>query len=288
MTLRVGVLGLGKAGGSLSASLLAHDVELVAAMSRDAGRRQRFRERHPNGPKPVARLPALLTQLRERGGWLLFLATPDDALASIAKRLASAPWLPPVVAHLSGSRGAEALARLTGKTSAAAFHPLAALDGSAPIPRGTLLAVDATRAAVAKRLADLASRLELAPARIKPHEHARYHLGAVISANLAVALLDEGVRQLVRAGVEEELARVSLARLLASTARGAEARPLPAMLTGPIARGDLSTVAAHLEKLRGAEDGSDRLYRALSLRLVELAGLDERTKRTLRALLEPA
>lgn len=283
---RAGVLGLGKAGGSLSASLLTHGVPLVAAMSRDAGRRERFRRRHPGGPSPVARLPRLLAELEERGAWVLFLATPDDALAGIARRLSRARWLPPVVAHLSGARGAEALEVLRGRTTPAAFHPLAALDGETSIPEGTLLAVDAGRAAVAQRLSSLATRLSLAPARIKPGEHARYHLGAVTSANLAVALLDEGIRHLVAAGVPEQLARVSLARLLESAARGAAARPLPESMTGPIARGDVSTVARHLEKLRDAREGSEALYRALSLRLVDIARLDERTKRRLRALLE--
>lgn len=283
---RCGVLGLGKAGGSLSASLLTHGVPLVAAMSRDAGRRERFRRRHPTGPLPVARLPRLLEELRAHDGWVLFLATPDDALPSIARRLARAPWLPPVVAHLSGARGAEALDALRGRTTPAAFHPLAALDGETSVPEGTLLAVDAGKAPVARRLSTLAERLSLSPARIKKGEHARYHLGAVTSANLAVALLDEGVRHLVDAGVPEPLARVSLARLLESTARGAAARPLPEALTGPIARGDASTVARHLEKLEGARPGSEALYRALSLRLVDIARLDERTKRRLRELLE--
>lgn len=283
---RAGVLGLGKAGGSLSASLLSHGVPLVAAMSRDAGRRERFRTRHPQGPTPVARLPRLLAELEEGGAWVLFLATPDDALSSIAKRLAKARWLPPVVAHLSGSRGSEALAALKGRTTPAAFHPLAALDGETSIPEGTLLAVDADAAAVARRLSSLAERLALAPARIKRQEHARYHLGAVTSANLAVALLDEGIRHLMAAGVPEQLARVSLARLLESAARGAAARPLPESLTGPIARGDVSTIERHLEKLRSAPPGSDELYRMLSLRLLDIAKLDERTRRRLRTLLE--
>lgn len=283
---RVGVLGLGKAGGSLSASLLSHGVPLVAAMSRDAGRRERFRRCHPQGPVPVARLPRLLAELEEKDAWVLFLATPDDALAGIARRLAKARWLPPVVAHLSGSRGREVLEPLEGLTTPAAFHPLAALDGETSIPEGTLLAVDAGKAAVAKRLSSLAERLLLEPARIKAGEHARYHLGAVTSANLAVALLDDGIRHLMAAGVPERLARVSLARLLESTARGAATRPLPESLTGPIARGDVSTITRHLEKLESARPGSEEIYRTLSLRLLDIAALEERTRERLRALLE--
>lgn len=283
--LSVGVFGLGKAGGSLAASLLAHDVDLVAVASRSAPRREAFARRHPEGPRPVARLSTLLERLRDEGADALFLAVPDDALAPIARALEQRPWLPPVVAHLSGSRGAEVLAILAPRAVPAAFHPLAALDGERPIPEGTLLAIDAPAAPVRRRLESLALRLELEPARVRPGQHARYHAGAVVSANLAVALLAEGVRLLEAAGVEEGVARRGLARLLASTARAAIDKPLPEMLTGPVARGDAGTLERHLAVL--ADDPAlSELYRALSRRLCELARLPPEKRRALDRVLD--
>jgi predicted short-subunit dehydrogenase-like oxidoreductase (DUF2520 family) len=281
---RAGVLGLGKAGGSLAASLHLHGC-LVATASRSKERRDRFLARHPGAPRPRPSLTKLLTALEQEGGEVLFLAVPDDVLPALGRRLARAPWLPPVIAHLSGSIGAEALFGLATRTVPAAFHPLAALDGERPIPEGTLLAVAARRAPVTKRLLGLASALGLAPAEVRPGAHARYHLGAVVSANLAVALLDEGVRHLAAAGIDEELARVSLARLLDSTARAAEARPLPQMLTGPIARGDVGTVERHLEALASTDEESRWIYQRLSLRLLGIAKLDAPRRARLEALL---
>lgn len=281
---RAGVLGLGKAGGSLAASLLDAGAPLVAVGSRSARRRQAFRARHADGPRPVARLSTLLSHLEDAGAEMLFLAVPDDRLADFATQLAGVPWLPSVVAHLSGARGAEALAPVRPRAVPAAFHPLAALDGERPIPRGTLLAIDAPSAPVRRRLAALAAALGLEAARVKPGEHARYHAGAVVSANLAVALLDEGIRLLADAGVEPDVARRGLARLLESTARAAIARPLPEMLTGPVARGDAGTVARHLEVM--ADDPALRdLYRALSRRLCAIAALPAGKRRALERVL---
>jgi predicted short-subunit dehydrogenase-like oxidoreductase (DUF2520 family) len=109
---------------------------------------------------------------------------------------------------------------------------------------------DAARvAADAMVIQRLARRLHLSPCRVRDADRVRYHAGAVIAGNLATALLQLGVEQLVSAGVDVDAARVGLARLLASTAARAERDPLPLALTGPVARGDEGTVAGHLAAL---------------------------------------
>lgn len=281
-----GVLGLGKAGGSLVASLLGAGMPVDATATRSGTRRAAFRERYPDIRAPAARVTTLLQRLAAAGTDVLFLAVPDDALQDVARTLAKADALPPVVAHLSGSRGPEALAALQDRTTPAAFHPLAALDGETPIPRGTLLAISATRAPARKRLARVAAAIGAEPATVAPGEHARYHLGAVTAANLAVGLLDDGVDHLVRAGVPPGLARTALARLLRSTADACERHPLDRALTGPVARGDASTIARHLEVLANGDDETGARYRDLSRRLLDVARLSAAQKKKLRALLD--
>jgi predicted short-subunit dehydrogenase-like oxidoreductase (DUF2520 family) len=289
--LRVGVLGLGRAGGSLAASLLlSRKHQLVAVASRSKERRAHFVEVHPDGPKPVARAATLLARLQELSADLLILAVPDDALQTVARAVARAgaqsEWLPNVVAHMSGANGPEALWALEGRAHLATFHPLAALDGKSPIPTGTLLAVSARQARTNQRLVDFARDLRLEPAHVRAGQHARYHLGAVVAANLAIALLDEGVLHLSVAGVPPALARKGLARLLRSTADAAEHGSLAKALTGPVARGDAGTVARHLEVLKEEGGEPEALYRALTRRLLDVADLDERAREKLEELLE--
>ncbi|MFZ9888888.1 MAG: Rossmann-like and DUF2520 domain-containing protein [Myxococcota bacterium] len=283
---RAGVLGLGKAGSALCASLLEAGVTLSGVFSRSAARRQGFATRCSAIVTPRGRLDRLLHDLTAQDCQVLFLAVPDDALGELASRLVRAPAQPPVIVHLSGARGHEALDALGGRAALGSFHPLAALSDDRPIPLGTLVALEATRARERHALTALATAMGLSPTRVPSSARAQYHLGAVTSANLAVALLQRGIEHLQAAGVDEELARVSLARLLMSTARGAELRPLPEMMTGPIARGDVSTVGSHLEVLQREPQADRQVYRLLSLALVEMARLPPARKTALRTLLD--
>jgi predicted short-subunit dehydrogenase-like oxidoreductase (DUF2520 family) len=243
--MRAAVVGLGKAGGALVASLRAARI-VIAMKSRRLPRK----------------LPAAMHDVD-----VLFVAVPDDALAEVDAALATCSALPPLVVHLSGARGTEALARTGARTTVGTFHPLASLDGTHPIPSGTLVAIDATHARARAALVKLAKRCKLVPALVPSDKRARYHAGAVVSANLAVALLQRGVELLVQSGVPEELARVSLARLLRSQADNAIAHPLSRALTGPIARGDAGTVKRHVKELAHDHEVL-ALYRALSSILV--------------------
>lgn len=261
----VAVLGLGKAGGSLLASLAQANVP-VAARAR--------------------RLPALRRARGRAAAELLFLAVPDDALTDVASALARWPTLPPVIVHLSGSRGLKALAPLASRAVVGSFHPLASLDGVHPIPRGSLIAWDASSVRVGKQLAALARRMGGVPARVRDEERALYHAGAVVAGNLPVALLHEGIHLLVEAGVPETTARVALARLLRSQADNAERLPLGRALSGPVARGDADTLARHLARLEANRPLLAGLYRELSRILIdEVAAHPAATRARLRRAL---
>lgn len=262
------VLGLGKAGGALLASLALAGVP-VSARAR--------------------RLDALLAHRGFPRASLLFLAVPDGALPAIADELARARRSPALrlVVHMSGARGLDALAPLAGTACVGSFHPLASLDGRSPIPAGTLVAwdVEAGARGAARALPALARLIRCRPARIPDAERTRYHAGAVVAGNLPVALLAAGVRLLVEAGVPEGLARVSLARLLRSQAENAERRSLGEALTGPVARGDVDTITRHLALLDADEPALADVYRALSRALVDVAPHPSGKKAALRRAL---
>lgn len=263
------VLGLGKAGGALLASLEDAGVEVVARARRVGG---------------------LLRCARLDEASILFLAVPDRALDEVCRVLArrlAARARAPLAVHLAGARGLDVLAPLEGCARVGSFHPLASLDGKHPIPRGTLLAWDAERAADGRTLAGLARRMGLEPTRVRDAQRTRYHAGAVVAGNLPVALLALGVCLLTEAGVPAATARKSLARLLRSQAESAATRPLDAALTGPIARGDVATLERHLELLDGSSPEVAELYRALSRVLVDdVTRHPARLKRRLQAALE--
>ncbi|HEV2309089.1 MAG TPA: DUF2520 domain-containing protein, partial [Acidimicrobiia bacterium] len=173
-----------------------------------------------------------------------------------------------LVVHLSGARGVDALAPLAAlrpDVVLGAVHPLQTLtgfaDGDALV--GAWAAVDGPTAVHA-----LARTLGLRAGAVPDAARPAYHAAAVVASNHLVALLGQVERLATAAGVPFE-AFAPLVR--ASVDHAFEVGPAAA-LTGPVARGDVATVARHLETLDRDER---RAYRALADEARRLAGRDE-------------
>ena len=263
------LVGPGRAGTSVALALVGAGYRPVAI----AGR----------GPESastrgaVARLavPVVPVETAGTGAALVVIATPDADIERTAR--AVAPGLEPdtLVVHLSGARGLDALAAVTElrpDCRVGALHPLQ-----------TFAAVDPARvagawAAVAgpPEVAELARTLGLHPFVVDDDRRAAYHAAAVVASNHLVALLGQVERLADVAGVPFDAFLPLVATTLANCAHHGP----PAALTGPVARGDADTVAAHLDALPEAERDT---YRALALAALVLSGRDDAN---LRALLQ--
>lgn len=182
---------------------------------------------------------------------LLLIATPDAAVAEVARAIRPVPST--VVAHLAGSLGLEVLAPHRRRAS---LHPLVSLPspevGAARLAAGAWFAVagDPLMRAVVD---DLGGRA----IEVADEDRAAYHAAACIASNHLVALM----------GQVERVARFSGVPLAAylALARGSldnvDALGPAAALTGPAARGDEPT----LERHRAVLDSSElRAYDALA------------------------
>jgi predicted short-subunit dehydrogenase-like oxidoreductase (DUF2520 family) len=154
--------------------------------------------------------------------------------------------------------GLDTLAAVPARTGA--LHPLQTLPnvdaGLARLP-GSWCAI-----AGDAQVAVLAEQLELHPVTVTDEDRARYHAAACIASNHLVALV----------GQVERVAPVPLTALRplmqASLDNAVDLGPADA-LTGPVARGDVETVRAHLDALPPEEHGA---YRALAGEARKLAG----------------
>ena len=187
---------------------------------------------------------------------MVFLAVPDDALSTVAGRLAEAgARIPATVAfvHLSGGRQLNALDPLRAKHSVGSFHPLQ----SFPEPRlpsslqGVVVAVDASTTALLRRLATLARALGARPKRVTDSERALYHAAAVFASSYVDVLLGTAVQLLKVAGWSEKEATSGLLPLTEGVLPIVRKRGFVRALTGPIRRGDVNTVERHLAALSG-------------------------------------
>jgi predicted short-subunit dehydrogenase-like oxidoreductase (DUF2520 family) len=214
------------------------------------------------------------------GAELVLIATPDDAIGSVAAELASEGAIArdQVVLHLSGLLDRKALLPLeeTG-AGCGSFHPLqsvAEAGTAAERLKGAYVGIEGDdRALVAAER--LANTLRMIPVRIPAAAKPAYHAGAAFVANYTVALVGVAERLARAAGVPPEIAARIYLPLLGGAVANLNAMGPAAALTGAVRRGDEQTIRAHLDAL-SAEDRT--LYRTVSRAAITLAreaGLSE-------------
>ena len=180
---------------------------------------------------------------------LIILAVPDSVIAEVAQRITVGPWL----AHVSG---ATPLAALDPHERRFSVHPLMTFtrDRGAEQLDGAYAAVTFETNAAAARADWLARILGLRPFPLADADRALYHAGAAIASNFLVTLYRTAAGLLEQAGAPPE----GLIPLMQRTIDNGF------QLTGPIARGDWSTVEAHLAALHERAPEVEPLYRALA------------------------
>lgn len=208
---------------------------------------------------------------------LTVVAVPDGAVPGVAATLAAcgAALAGRGLVHTAGMLGSDALAaaRLTG-VATGVLHPLQALAGaeSAELLRGAYFRLEGDgrlREQLEAFVGDLGGhRLDVPPGAL-----AAYHAAAVLAGNAPLALLARAQSVLESVGVEAAGAHAALAALLHGAATNAMRTGAREALTGPVARGDASAIAAHLGAL-DADAAAHDLYAALARETAALAGRD--------------
>ena len=231
----------------------------------------------------------------EADAW--WLAVPDDEIYTVAGRLAEAlpatrrPGAPqPLAVHSSGLGSVHLLKPLYEQgVRVLCLHPLQTFTGepSAELLRDVPCAVTALEERDLQLGEELAGRLGMRPFPLADEHKTLYHLAAVVGCNLLVALESEAKRLMDQA-TGDPRGLDHLGALLRTTMENLLRSGEPAFaLTGPVARGDIGTVRAHLRLLDRESPRLAGTYRALSLEALALAAprLDDEQVETLQTLL---
>ena len=253
-TLRVGVIGAGRVGATLATALRAAGHEIVAAAGESAASRTRIETMLPG--VPVAKPTAVA-----RACDVLLLTVPDDMLGNVVSTLADAGALRAgqYVVHTSGRHGLAVLAPAVAVGARpVALHPALTFTGTdVDLPRlqGCVFGVTAPPAehAMAERLvADLGGRIMWVP----EERRSLYHASLAHGANHLVTLVSQAMEMLAAAGVgggpDGGVDPADTLRPLLEAALSNALAYGDAALTGPIVRGDVETVRAHLRELAAA------------------------------------
>lgn len=268
---RIGVVGAGRVGAVLSAALRAAGHEVVAAAAESEASRSRVDALLPGVP---VRKPTDVARACD----LLLLTVPDDMLDNVATTLVGAGAVRPgqVVVHTSGRHGLAALHAVAEiGARPVAVHPAMTFTGTdvdLPRLRGCVFGVTAGPGEhdLAEQLvADLGG----APMWVAEERRALYHAGLAHGANHLVTLVNQAMDLLAAAGADDPAA--TLRPLLSAALDNALERGDDA-LTGPIVRGDVRTVQAHLSDMVATAPGTVPTYVAMARATADRAVLDGR------------
>lgn len=258
--LGVGVVGAGRVGAVLASALRGVGHAVVGASGVSAQTLERIDTMLPG--VPVLEVPEVV-----RRAELVLLTVPDDVLPGLVQGLADAGvWQPgQLVVHTAGRYGVDVLApaRAAGAIPLA-VHPAMTFTGtSLDLARleGTTFAVTAA-APVLPIAQALVVELGGEPAVVAEDARPLYHAALAHGANHLVVLVAQAAQALAAAGLEQPGRALGplLAAALDGGLRHADAAEggtsAIAALTGPVARGDVGTVRAHLRELDAFAAGS--------------------------------
>ena len=180
---------------------------------------------------------------------LVLLCVPDSVIGEVAVHVPVGPW----IAHVSGATRLDALEPHERRFS---VHPLQTLtrDRGAEQLDGAWGAIEGESDAALDRARWLTEMLGLRPFEVTDADRALYHAAAVIGGNAIVTLHQAATRLLAEVGAPPEAIVPLMERTIENRFD----------LTGPWARGDRTTVDAHLAALEERAPDLVPLYRALA------------------------
>jgi predicted short-subunit dehydrogenase-like oxidoreductase (DUF2520 family) len=208
---------------------------------------------------------------------IIIVSVRDERIREVAERLVNEKRLRPtqVVLHTSGANAAASVLAIARPhvRAVGTLHPLVSFaDPRVAVEHMREVAFgiegDEPAKAFAKRLVRaMGARAVFLEAENLP----LYHAGAVLASNYVVALADMAQRLLVTAGVPQDQALPMLIPLLSSVVQNLAQVGLPAALTGPVERGDVSSVEQHLRVLEARAPDLLELYRLVGRDVLRLA-----------------
>jgi predicted short-subunit dehydrogenase-like oxidoreductase (DUF2520 family) len=250
------LVGTGTAARALAPALVAGGLKVVAVAGRNA-----------------AAAAALATEVgalcldpgaAARAADLTIVAVRDDAIAEVAAVIGAGGGLNGrAVVHLAGGLGIEVLtaAREAG-ANIGKMHPIAALSGGPKRLRGIVWGIDGDEMLL-PALMLVVHQLGGWPMPLASVDLPLYHAATVVASNFTLALLAVASELWAASGASLP-PLTALLPLLRGTIDNLETLGLEQALTGPIVRGDVATVATHLERVAAAVPAMEPVYRVLA------------------------
>lgn len=264
----IAIIGAGKVGSALGILLQQKGYAVAAVASRTRESAEQLAHR--------LSCPVLNNREAAARAELVFITTPDRSIAPVAAEIAQKGGFRPgqVVAHTSGAHAAGELqgVRKTGAL-AVSIHPLqsfAEVQAAMTNLPGSYFALEGDEEALplARQVVeDLNGKWFTISAADKPV----YHAAACIASNYLVSLMHFATGLYAKFGLGPQEAFEALYPLVQGTVANITKVGPTGALTGPIARGDASTISGHMKAFEELDPQLRNLYSLLGQYTVQVA-----------------
>jgi predicted short-subunit dehydrogenase-like oxidoreductase (DUF2520 family) len=286
---RINIIGCGRAAGTLGRLWVqAGAVEIGGVCNRSPQSSRKAVETLGAGTAVES-----INQFEPASFWLI--GTNDEQIAPTALRISrtQAGLDRSIVFHLCGRHGTDILESLTdSKCGMAAVHPvrsltherisLAEFEGTSVVAEGNERSLNA--------LKNLFVPIGGVWLPVRNIDRGLYHAALSVISNVTKGVTWKAQNWLENAGIPHQMAATVAQKLLAITLEDIARQGAKHSITGPIVRGDTSTVEAHLRALEAGQQADADIYRVLARTVFELAvdrgDLDEPTLERFNVLLE--
>jgi predicted short-subunit dehydrogenase-like oxidoreductase (DUF2520 family) len=218
------------------------------------------------------------------------ITTPDDLIAVTCEELSKNPFIKKgsIVLHCSGSLTSDALISVKEQGCyVASVHPMRSFakpELSIQHYGGTYCALEGDKEALPP-IRSLFHSIGSITYELDKTKKSSYHAAGVFASNYLVTLAQQALSCMKEAGVEHKLAMKVITHIMRDTVSNLEKTDLPEQsLTGPIKRGDVSTIRNHIESLSDREQ--KQLYSILGKATLHLTEHNTLKKDEIRSALE--
>jgi predicted short-subunit dehydrogenase-like oxidoreductase (DUF2520 family) len=199
---------------------------------------------------------------------VVLITTPDSAIEGVAKNLAQlggSEWSGKAVLHTSGALDSSVLQPLADLGAATgSIHPMQTFSNqNIPDLANCMFGIDGGPAAlrVARKMVHQMGGVAV---RLSGANKAAYHAAGSFACAYVLALMEAATRLLMTQGFKRRQAMRALLPLTRQTLDNFERVGPLAAWTGPLARGDYSTIERHVKALADFEPEYLEAYKTLS------------------------
>ena len=271
--MKIGFIGTGKVATAFGRYLFNHGIAISGyhdhhpEKAAHASRATQCKA-YPNGAELAAESDVVL------------ITTRDDQIQAATRKLCRQKALGSrhLVGHMSGAHPSTILSDAADLGAAVfSLHPLQAFaqeERAVADLSHTWFSLDGTNPRI-DQLETVLKQTGNRYFRILPENKKLYHLSACILSNYLVTLIQAGMTALAQSGIPPNDGLNAMLPLIQGTIANVVQMGPAKALTGPIARGDATTIGQHLQALDESRlTDLKRFYRFMGLKTLELAEQD--------------